>query len=127
MIERLCASPLGDYVAGSVTAVAVAAGVHALVDPSWDLVVAILVGAAVGVAVHLVVLLAIGSLVGLFQVMVPGSLIGMYGGMLFGMRDAMQLASWSQVVVVAALFGVVVVTLCQAYDRALRAAGTQRR
>lgn len=126
MKGRLLASPFGDHVAGAVTSVSVAVAVHALVDPDWDLVLAVLVGAGLGIAVHLVVLLALGSLVGLFQVMVPGSFIGMYGGMLFGMRDAMQFASWGEVVAVAVVFGVAVVGLCHAYDRALRAGGNAR-
>jgi hypothetical protein len=127
MIGRLWASSLGDYVAGSATAVLVGIAVHGLVDPTWDVVVAVLVGSAVGMAVHFVVLLALGSLVGLFQVMIPGSLIGMYGGMLFGMRDAMQRASWSRVVIVSLVFGILVVALCQTYDWALRAASASRR
>jgi hypothetical protein len=47
--------------------------------------------------------------IGMFQVMLAGSLIGMYGGMLFAMRDAMQPASWTQTVVVAIVFGALVV------------------
>lgn len=125
MIERFWASPLGDYVAGCVTAVAVAAAVHAVVDPSWDLVLAVLAGTAIGTGVHLVVALPMGSLVGIFQAMIPGGLIGMYGGMLFAMRDSMQAASWSRVVLVALVFGIAVVGVVHAYDRALRA--TSRR
>lgn len=120
MIGRLWASAAGDYVAGCLTAVLVAAAVHAIVDPGWDLVLAMGVGAALGIAVHLAVLVVLGSLVGLFHVMVPGSLVGMYGGMLFGMRDSMQAAAWPQVIGVALMLGVAVVASCQVYDRALR-------
>jgi len=54
-------------------------------------------------------------------VMAPGALIGMYGGMLFGMRDSMQRASWSQTLSVAVGLGILAVAAVQLYDRAFRA------
>lgn len=68
-----------------------------------------LLGSAIGMAVHMLLGFALGALIGMFQVMLAGSLIGMYGGMLFAMRDAMQPASWTQTVVVAIVFGALVV------------------
>jgi hypothetical protein len=114
---------LGEYVAGVATAVLAALPIHALVDPGWDMVVAMIAGTVLGSAAHLLVLALLGPVVGLFHVMAPGTLIGMYGGMLFGMRDSMQTASWSRTLAVAVGLGVLVVAAVQLYDRALRADG----
>jgi len=111
---------VGDYAAGAATALAAALPIHALVDTGWDIVLAMLVGVGIGTLAHLAVLAVAGPLVGFFQVMAPGGVIGMYGGMLFGMRDSMQAASWPQTVAVAVLFGLVVVACLDLYDRALR-------
>jgi hypothetical protein len=110
----------GEYVAGGVTAIAMASVIHAIVTPAWDMALAMLVGGLVGMGVHLVVALLAGPLLGMFPVMASGSLIGSYGGMIFGMRDSMQAASWGRVWVVAALFGLAVVAGVRLYDRALR-------
>ena len=114
---------LGEYVAGVATAVLTALPVHAAVDPGWDMVVAMIVGTLLGSAAHLVVLALLGPFVGFFHVMAPGALIGMYGGMLFGMRDSMQAASWSLTLAVAVGLGALVVAAVQLYDRVLRADG----
>ena len=111
---------LAEYGAGALIALAAALPIHALVHPGWDLVLAMLLGSAIGMVAHMLLGFALGALIGMFQVMLAGSLIGMYGGMLFAMRDAMQPASWSQTSVVAIVFGVVVVAGVQLYDRALR-------
>ncbi len=111
---------LAEYGAGASIAIATAIPIHALVGPDWDLVLAMLLGTAIGIAAHVLLGFALGALIGMFQVMIAGSLIGMYGGMLFAMRDAMQPASWSQTIVVAIVFGVLVVAGVQLYDRALR-------
>jgi hypothetical protein len=111
---------LGDYTAGAVTAIVAAVPIHAIVEPGWDVVAAMLLGTAIGTLVHFAILALVGPLVGLFQVMAPGGLIGMYGGMFFAMRDSMQAASWPRVILVAALFGVTVVAGVSLYDRALR-------
>jgi len=111
---------LAEYGAGASIALATAIPIHALVHPGWDLVLAMLLGSAIGMALHMLLGFPLGALIGMFQVMLPGSLIGMYGGMLFAMRDAMQPASWTQTTVVAIVFGVLVVAGVQLYDRALR-------
>ena len=111
---------LGEYAAGVATAVATALPIHALVDRDWDMVVAMLAGTVLGSIAHVLVLGVFGPLVGFFHVMAPGALIGMYGGMLFGMRDSMQAASWSQTMAVAAATGFAMVVAMQLYDRAIR-------
>jgi len=111
---------VGDYAAGAATALAAALPVHALVETGSDMVLAMLLGVGIGVLAHLAVLAVAGPVVGFFQVMAPGGVIGMYGGMVFGMRDSMQAASWSRTIAVAVLFGLLVVAGLDLYDRALR-------
>lgn len=113
---------VGDYLSGAATAVAAAAPLHAVVEPGWDMVLAMIVGAGVGVVAHLAVLALAGPLVGFFQVMAPGALIGMFGGMLFAVRDSMQVASWPRAIGVAIVFGLLVVGVLDLYDRILRRA-----
>jgi hypothetical protein len=113
---------LGEYAAGVLSAIATAAAIHGLIDPRWDMVLAMLTGLGVGGAIHVVAGVACTPWVGMFPAMASGSLIGMYGGMLFAMRDSMEQASWTQALGVAALFGVLVVAGVRFYDRALRGA-----
>jgi hypothetical protein len=114
-------------VAGAATAAAAAGLVHAVVAPGCDLVLAMLIGMAAGMLAHLAVLALASPLLGFFQVMAPGAIIGMLGGTLFAMRDAMQTASWSRALAVAALFGVLVVAAVNVYDRVLRSSAATRR
>lgn len=111
---------VGDYAAGAATAVAAAAPIHAVVETGSDMVLAMLIGMGIGLLAHLLVLVLTGPILGFFQVMAPGGLIGMYGGMLFGMRDSMQAASWSRALGVAVLFGLLVVAALNLYACVLR-------
>ena len=113
---------MGDYLAGLFTGLLTAFAVRAIVGPQWDMVVAMLVGMAVGMLLHLTLLLLFIPLLGTFEVMMPSGIIGMYGGMLFGMRDAMQqdVISLSQALAVGGLFGFVVVFVIRWSDRQLR-------
>ena len=114
---------IGDYVAGAVVGAMTALAVHAIVQPGMDMVIAMLLGMAAGMILHLVLGFAFAPFLGMFQTMMPASLIGMYGGMAFGMRDSMGAGStdWSSSGLVGALFGIVVVLALHIYDRALRA------
>ena len=116
--ERIFA--VGEYAAGGVTALVTATATHGVVAPGWDMALAMLVGGFLGIAAHLAIAMVAGPLLGMFPVMASGSLIGSYGGMIFGMRDSMQAASWVRVWIVSALFGLVVVAGVRLYDRALR-------
>lgn len=55
--------------------------------------VAMIVGMAIGMAIHRVLGLIRAPLIGMFNAMIPASLIGMYGGMFFGMRDSLAAGS----------------------------------
>ena len=113
---------IGDYIAGLLTGLLTAFAVRAIVGPQWDMVLAMLVGMAVGMLLHLTLLLLFIPLLGTFEVMIPSAVIGMYGGMLFGMRDSMQQAyvSHGMALAVGALFGLVVVFGIRWWDRQLR-------
>jgi hypothetical protein len=113
---------IGDYLAGLLTGLLTAFAVRAIIGPQWDMVLAMLVGMAVGMLLHLTLLLLFIPLLGTFEVMIPSAVIGMYGGMLFGMRDSMQQAyvSRDMALAVGALFGLVVVFGIRWWDRQLR-------
>jgi len=113
---------LGDYLAGILTGVLTALAVRAIVGPNWDMVLAMLAGMGAGIGVHLSLFVLLIPLLGAFEVMIPGGIIGMYGGMLFGMRDAMQqdVISLDQALTVGGLFGFVVVFVIRWWDRQLR-------
>ena len=120
--ERQVFFAVGDYLAGGLTGAATAVAVRAVVSPDLDMVLAMLIGIAVGTVVHLAVGLVASPLLGLFHAMVPGGLIGMYGGMLFAMRDTMQAhrGSLGRAAVVGVVFGAAVTAGVRLYHRALR-------
>jgi hypothetical protein len=115
---------IGDYLAGILIGVATTLAVRVVVWPGMDMVLAMLIGMAVGTVVHLFLGLVLAPLVGMFETMVPGSLIGMYGGMLFGMRDSMSAGSLTlaSATTVGAIFGFVVVLDVKVYSSVLRGA-----
>jgi hypothetical protein len=114
---------IGDYLAGMLISITTTLAVRAIVWPGMDMV-AMLLGMAAGMVLHLVLGLVLAPLLGMFETMMPGSLIGMYGGMLFGMRDSMAAGSLTlpAAVVVGAIFGAIVVAGVKVYGRALRGA-----
>ena len=115
---------IGDYVAGILIGIATTLAVRAVIWPGMDMVIAMLIGMALGTIVHLVVGLILAPLVGMFETMVPGTLIGMYGGMLFAMRDSMAAGSrtLASATIVGAIFGVVAVLGVKTYNQVLQGA-----
>lgn len=113
---------IGDYLAGASIGVATAMVVRLAISPGLDMVIAMLVGAAIGLIIHMALGLILSPVLGLMETMVPGMLIGMYGGMLFGMRDSMGAGSRTLLAAAAvgALFGVIVVLGVKIYDHCLR-------
>jgi hypothetical protein len=95
---------IGDYLAGMLISITTTLAVRAIVWPGMDMV-AMLLGMAAGMVLHLVLGLVLAPLLGMFETMMPGSLIGMYGGMLFGMRDSMAAGSLTLPAAVGAIFG----------------------
>ena len=115
---------IGDYLAGILIGVATTLAVRAVVWPGMDMVLAMLIGMALGTAIHLFLGLILAPLVGMFETMVPASFIGMYGGMLFGMRDSMAAGSVNleSAIAVGAVFGIIVVLGVKVYNQVLRGA-----
>jgi hypothetical protein len=116
---------IGDYLAGMLVGAVTAFSVRMVVWPGMDMmVIAMMVGMALGMLVHLILGLGLGPLIGMFEAMIPASLIGMYGGMFFGMRDSMAAGSRTlqAAIAVGAIFGAIVVAGVHFYDRALRGA-----
>ena len=115
---------IGDYFAGALIGIATTLAVRLIVWPGMDMVIAMLLGMAAGMVLHLILGFALAPLLGMFETMMPGSLIGMYGGMLFGMRDSMAAGSitLSPAILVGAIFGVIVVAGVKVYGRAIRGA-----
>lgn len=115
---------VGDYLAGIIVGIATALVVRLVICPGFDMVLAMLIGMGLGMLVHLVVGLLLAPVVGMFNAMIPASIIGMYGGMFFAMRDSMAAGSrtMAQALLVAAIFGAVVVAGVQYYDWVLRGA-----
>ncbi len=113
---------IGDYVAGMIFGVLTTIAVRILVWPGMDMVIAMMVGMAAGMVLHVIFGLLAAPAVGMFNVMIPASIIGMYGGMFFGMRDSMAAGSRTlgAAMLVGAVFGAAVVGAVQIYDRALR-------
>lgn len=113
---------LADYLGGMLVGALTALGVRTVVCPGMDMVIAMLLGMAVGTVIHFVLGFALSPLLGMFHAMVPASLIGMYGGMLFGMRDSMAAGSRTAgaTMLVGAVFGAAVILLVHVYDRALK-------
>lgn len=108
----------GDLGAGAFVGAITAATVRAVVTPDMDMALAMLLGMGIGMAVHVPLGLLLSVPLGLFHVMVPTGLIGMYGGMLFAMRDTMQMPphSMTSVLLVGAIFGLVVAAAVRGYD-----------
>ncbi len=110
----------GDCAAGALTGVATTLAVRALVSPGWDMVAAMMLGMFAGTGVHLLLGVALSPLLGMFETMVPGTFIGMYGGMLFAMRDSMQVVPLGTALWVGAIFGIVVVLAVDFWNTQLR-------
>jgi len=115
---------IGDYLAGILIGVATTLAVRAVIWPGMDMVIAMLIGMALGTVVHLIIGFVLAPLVGMFETMVPGSLIGMYGGMLFGMRDSMAAGSrtLASAATVGAIFGAIIVLGVKVYNQILHGA-----
>ncbi len=115
---------IGDYVAGMLIGAITALAVRAIIWSGMDMVLAMLLGIAVGMVLDTVVGLMIAPLLGMFETMMPASLIGMYGGMLFAMRDSMAAGSRTHAAaaLVGAIFGAIVVLAVKVFSRVLHGA-----
>jgi hypothetical protein len=113
---------IGDYLAGAVIGMATALIVRIIVWPGMDMVIAMLIGIALGTIVSLFLGYMLSPMLGIVETMIPGSLTGMYGGMLFAMRDSMAAGSrtMATAISVGAIFGIAVTVAMKFYNYVLR-------
>lgn len=109
-VERRVYFLFGDIVANACIGAVAGLTASAIVDSSWNMLVAMVVAMLVG---HLIAML--GSLIftplfGGFEVMLPGMLGGMESGMIVGMAAAMRPVGTGQAVVLGALIGLAVLS-----------------
>jgi hypothetical protein len=112
---------IGDYLAGILIGVVTALAVRAVIWPGMDMVIAMLLGMAIGMVLDTIVGLMIAPLLGMSGAMLPAQLIGTYGGMLFAMRDSMAAGSKTHAAaaLVGAIFGAIVVFVVKVFNWAL--------
>ncbi len=104
---------IGDLVSNMVVGACAALLCWAFIDPSWNMLVAMLVAMPVGMLVALVLgVLVFMRYFGAMEIMVPTMLGGMLAGMLVGMNAAMMpVAAWSAAKH-GALIGLLVLAFC---------------
>ena len=93
---------LGDVLANSVVGALVGVASAALFGPGWNMIIAMLVGMALGMVISLPALLGFVVLFGAMEVMVPAMTTGMVAGMVVSMSATMGPLSFAS----AAVLGV---------------------
>jgi hypothetical protein len=120
-VERRLYFLLGDVMANASIGAGAGLAASALVDTSWNMLVAMVVTMFVG---HLIAVL--GSLIftplfGGFEVMLPTMLTGMESGMIVGMAGAMRPLGTGQAAVLGALIGLAVLSATSFLNDRIRA------
>ena len=93
---------LGDVLANSVVGALVGVASAALFGPGWNMIIAMLVGMALGMVISLPALLGFVVFFGAMEVMVPAMTTGMVAGMVVSMSATMGPLSFAS----AAMLGV---------------------
>ncbi|MGE4651801.1 MAG: hypothetical protein AAEJ53_13010 [Myxococcota bacterium] len=93
---------LGDVLANSVVGALVGVASAALFGPGWNMIIAMLVGMALGMVISLPALLGFVVFFGAMEVMVPAMITGMVAGMVVSMSATMGPLSFAS----AAVLGV---------------------
>ena len=93
---------LGDVLANSVVGALVGVASAALFGPGWNMIIAMLVGMALGMVISLPALLGFVVFFGAMEVMVPAMTTGMVAGMVVSMSATMGPLSFAS----AAVLGV---------------------
>ena len=93
---------LGDLLANCVVGAVVGVASAALFGPGWNMIIAMLVGMALGMVISLPALLGFVVFFGAMEVMVPAMTTGMVAGMVVSMSATMGPLSFGS----AALLGV---------------------
>ncbi len=103
---------LGDLVVNIVAGSVIAVITAALFGPSWNMVLAMIVGMALGMLISLPIAILSGALFGAMEVMIPVMTTGMVAGMLVSMAATMGEVAigWSARVGATTGIGVVIAT-----------------
>ena len=81
---------LGDLAVNVAAGIVVALVSAALFGPGWNMVLAMIVGMALGMMISLPIAIASGALFGAMEVMIPVMTTGMVAGMVVSMAAAMD-------------------------------------
>lgn len=112
---------LGDLAANLLAGLVAALLCHWLIDPGWNMFIAMLIAMLLGMfSAMLLALLLLMRYFGAMEVMLPTMLTGMLAGMWVGMRAAMGPLSDMDAAAYGLLCGLVVIGFCWAANGELR-------
>ncbi len=110
----------GDAVSNGITGMAAALLAAVIVDPSWHMLPAMLIGMAAGMSLSMLLMPLFVGLFGAMEVMLPVMLSAMLAGMVFAMAVTMMDLSTFNVLLGGAITGTLVLVLTYAADALLR-------
>ena len=111
---------LGDVLANVVIGAIVALPVCLLVDPGWNMFIAMLVTMAVGMIVAFLLSIPFSYFFGAMEVMVPTMLTGMVSGMVVGMWGAMEPLGYATAAAAGGVAGLVSINAVWLANQQLR-------
>lgn len=119
-MERRCYFLAGDALSNGIMGMATAWLATGIVDPTWHMPAAMLVGMAAGMGLSLILMPLFVGLFGAMEVMLPVMLTAMLAGMAFGMAGAMHVLTTLEVLLGGGFLGVLVLLLTYACDARIR-------
>lgn len=114
----------GDTLSNTVTGMAAALLATGIVDQSWHMLPAMLIGMAAGMALSMLLMPLFVGLFGAMEVMLPVMLSAMLAGMVCAMAVTMQQLSLIELLIGGAFTGIVVLLLTYAANVLLRGVRT---
>jgi hypothetical protein len=124
-MERRLYFLFGDVMANAGIGAVAGLAAGALVDTSWNMLLAMGVMMIVGHLIATVGSLLFTPLFGGFEVMLPGMLTGMESGMIVGMASAMRPLGPGQSALLGALIGLAVLSATSFLNHRIRAQARQ--
>jgi hypothetical protein len=115
-LERRFYFLAGDALSNGIMGMATAWLATGIVDPTWHMLTAMLVGMAGGMGLSLILMPVFVSLFGAMEVMLPVMLTAMLAGMTFGMAGAMHVLATLELLLGGGLIGILVLLLTYAAD-----------
>ena len=76
---------VGDFLSSALAGGLTAMATFFIVNPEWNMVMAMVVGMFVGMVVVCLIIMVFAPLLGMFEIMIPTMITGMTGGMASGM------------------------------------------